>query len=47
MSALGSILLKKSNVAGLRIFAKNPKQEAIADSFDGTEFNWSTTKAAA
>jgi hypothetical protein len=26
------IVLQKSKVAGLRIFAKNPKREAIADS---------------
>jgi hypothetical protein len=34
MSALPSILSQKSKVAGLRIFAKNPKQEAIADSYN-------------
>jgi hypothetical protein len=28
------ILLQKSKVAGLRIFAKNPKREAIADSYN-------------
>jgi len=28
------IVLQKSKVAGLRIFAKNPKQEAIADSYN-------------
>jgi hypothetical protein len=32
MSAFGGIVLQKSKVAGLRIFAKNPKREAIADS---------------
>ena len=30
----GPIVLQKSKVAGLRIFAKNPKREAIADSCD-------------
>jgi hypothetical protein len=30
MSASASIVLQKSKVAGLRIFAKNPKREAIA-----------------
>jgi hypothetical protein len=33
MSASASIVLQKSKVAGLRIFAKNPKREAIADSY--------------
>jgi hypothetical protein len=33
-AALPSIVLQKSKVAGLRIFAKNPKREAIADSYD-------------
>jgi hypothetical protein len=28
------ILLQKSKVAGLRIFAKNPKREAVADSYN-------------
>jgi hypothetical protein len=28
------IVLQKSKVAGLRIFAKNPKREAIADSYN-------------
>jgi hypothetical protein len=32
MSASGRIVLQKSKVAELRIFAKNPKREAIADS---------------
>ena len=27
----GGIVLQKSKVAGLRIFAKNPKREAIAN----------------
>jgi hypothetical protein len=31
-SAFAAIVLQKSKVAGLRIFAKNPKREAIADS---------------
>jgi len=31
---LGPIVLQKSKVAGLRIFAKNLKREAIADSYD-------------
>jgi hypothetical protein len=46
MSALPRILLQKSKVAGLRIFTKNPKREAIADSYNlnratdvGDEFN--------
>jgi len=30
----GGIVLQKSKVAGLRIFAKNPKQEVIADSYN-------------
>jgi hypothetical protein len=30
----GPIVLQKSKVAGLRIFAKNLKREAIADSYD-------------
>jgi hypothetical protein len=34
MSALLPILLQKSKVAGLRIFAKNPKREAIADLYN-------------
>jgi hypothetical protein len=32
MFAVEGIVLQKSKVAGLRIFAKNPKREAIADS---------------
>jgi hypothetical protein len=39
----GPIVLQKSKVAGLRIFAKNPKQETIADSYDlnrATEFTY-------
>jgi hypothetical protein len=28
------IVLQKSKVAGLRIFAENPKREAIADSYN-------------
>ena len=32
--AFGGILLQKSKVAGLRIFAKNPKQEAIANLYN-------------
>ena len=28
------ILLKKSKVARLRVFVKNPKQEAIADTYN-------------
>jgi len=32
LSHSGWIVLQKSKVAGLRIFAKNPKREAIADS---------------
>jgi hypothetical protein len=32
--AIGWIVLQKSKVAGLRIFAKNPKQETIADSYN-------------
>jgi hypothetical protein len=28
------IVLQKSKVAGLRIFVKNPKREAIADSYN-------------
>jgi hypothetical protein len=34
MSALAQILLQKSKVAGLRIFAKNLKQKTIADSYN-------------
>jgi hypothetical protein len=34
MSALTLIVLQKSNVAGLQIFTKNPKQEASADSYN-------------
>jgi hypothetical protein len=34
MSASPPIVLQKSKVAGLRIFAKNPKREAIADSYN-------------
>jgi hypothetical protein len=34
MSAFHPIVLQKSKVAGLRIFAKNPKREAIADSYN-------------
>jgi hypothetical protein len=34
MSALEVIVLQKSKVAGFRIFAKNPKREAIADSYN-------------
>jgi hypothetical protein len=30
----GRIVLQKSKVAGLRIFAENPKREAIADSYN-------------
>jgi len=30
----GPIVLQKSKVVGLRIFAKNPKQETIADSYN-------------
>jgi hypothetical protein len=33
MSAFGVIVLQKSKVAGPRIFRKNPKPEAIADSY--------------
>jgi hypothetical protein len=33
-SAITSIVLQKSNVAGLRIFRENTKREAIADSFN-------------
>jgi hypothetical protein len=43
MSAIRRIVLQKSKVAGLRIFAKNPKQETIADSYDlnrTTEFTY-------
>ena len=32
--AKGPILLKKSKVAGLKIFRENTKQRAIADSYD-------------
>jgi hypothetical protein len=28
------IVLQKSNIAGLQIFTKNPKREAIADSYN-------------
>jgi len=34
MSALPPIVLQKSNIAGLQIFTKNPKREAIDDSFN-------------
>ena len=34
VSAFGPIVLQKSKVAGLPIFAKNPKREAIADSYN-------------
>jgi len=34
MSASGTIVLQKSKVAGLRIFAKNSKREAISDSYN-------------
>jgi len=33
MSVIPPIVLQKSKVAGLRIFVKNPKREAIADSY--------------
>jgi transposase-like protein len=33
MSALGRILLQKSEIAGRRIFGENSKQEAIAHSY--------------
>jgi hypothetical protein len=34
MSGVEGILLQKSKVAGLRIFTKNPKRKAIADSYN-------------
>ena len=34
MSAIAPIVLQKSKVAGLRIFTKNLKREAIADSYN-------------
>ncbi len=34
MSAHGGIVLQKSKVAGLRIFRKNTKRKAIADSYN-------------
>jgi hypothetical protein len=34
MSAITSIVLQKSKVAGPRIFRENTKQEAIADSYN-------------
>jgi hypothetical protein len=34
MSASSLIVLRKSKVAGLRIFAKNPKRGAIAESYN-------------
>jgi hypothetical protein len=34
MSASEGIVLQKSKIAGLRIFAKNQKREAITDSYN-------------
>jgi hypothetical protein len=34
MSAFAPIVLQKSKVVELRIFAKNPNREAIADSYN-------------